>query len=42
MYAFLRMKWNIARGFRFEVKEENDDYFLLSLKQSNIANKKSW
>ena len=36
------MKWNIARGFRFEIKEETDKHFILQMKSSNVANKKSW
>eukprot|EP00347_Sterkiella_histriomuscorum_P012508 403368312 len=42
LYAYQRMKWNIARGFRFEIKEETHSTFVLQLKQSNIANKKPW
>ena len=42
LYAYMRMKWNIARGFRFEIKEETDTHFILQLKQSNVANKKAW
>lgn len=42
MYAYLRVKWNIARGFRYEIKENNEFEFTLSLKQTNIANKKAW
>lgn len=42
MYAFFRVKWNIARGFRFEIKESHSDHFVLQLKSNNVQNKKSW
>ena len=28
-YGYSRVKWNIARGFRYEIREENDDYWIL-------------
>ncbi len=41
-YAFMRIKWNIARGFRYEIKDTNDNYFLLQLKKSNLDSRKAW
>jgi len=41
-YAYFRAKWNIAKGFRFEIKEENNNQFVLQLKQSNTAIKRPW
>ena len=29
IYGYQRVKWNIARGFRFEVKEETDTEWIL-------------
>ena len=31
-YAWYRAKWNIAKGFRYELKSEDDDSFYLALK----------
>lgn len=31
-YAYYRAKWNIAKGFRFEIKEETEFQFVLTLK----------
>ena len=28
-YGYSRVKWNIARGFRYEIREENEDYWIL-------------
>ena len=28
-YGYSRVKWNIARGFRYEIKEENDECWIL-------------
>ena len=41
-YAFMRIKWNIARGFRYEIKEVHENYFLLQLKKSNLESRKAW
>ena len=31
-YGYLRVKWNIARGFRYEVKSESDSEWVLQHK----------
>jgi hypothetical protein len=36
------MKWNVAKGFRFEIREEKEDEFVLGLKPSNSTIKKPW
>jgi hypothetical protein len=36
------MKWNVAKGFRFEIREEGDEEFVLGLKPSNSSIKKNW
>ena len=41
-YAFMRIKWNIARGFRYEIKEIHENHFLLQLKKSNLESRKAW
>ena len=42
-YAYLRAKWNIAKGFRFEIKDESESQFVLTLKSgSNNTAKKPW
>jgi len=28
-YGYLRVKWNIAKGFRFDIKSERDDEWVL-------------
>jgi hypothetical protein len=38
----MRIKWNIARGFRYEIKEVHENYFLLQLKKSNLESRKAW
>ncbi|CDW86622.1 far1-related protein [Stylonychia lemnae] len=42
LYAFQKIKWNIAKAFRFEIREETDDNFIVQLKPSNMPNKKPW
>lgn len=39
-YAWYRAKWNIAKGFRYEIKSEDDDCFVLALKSG--GNRKIW
>ena len=41
-YAYYRAKWNIAKGFRFEIMEEKQNEFILTLKRSNNAIKRPW
>ncbi len=43
MYAYLRMKWNIARGFKYEIKNAlHPKGIELALKSNNLLNRKPW
>ena len=34
-YGFSRVKWNIARGFRYEIREETETTWVLQQKAQN-------
>ena len=33
-YGYLRVKWNIAKGFRFDIRSEKDEEWVLQQKHS--------
>jgi len=37
-YGYLRVKWNIAKGFRFDIKSEKEDEWVLVQKHSVPSN----
>jgi len=41
-YGYQRVKWNIAKGFRFEIKEETENDWTIQQKSSASQSKKPW